>query len=84
MEIEFVPGRRCRSTRPITHPRGVLVRATEGTIRAARENLGRHLITVDFDSGEKLVLFAHEVEPVASESTPTFACRTTFADEDDA
>lgn len=83
MEIEFVPGRRCRSTRPITHPRGVLVRATEGTIRAARENLGRQLITVDFDSGEKLVLFAHEVEPVAAESKAAFECRTTFVDEND-
>lgn len=60
----FEPGLRCRSTRPITHRRGVLQRAAEGTIRATRENIGRQLITVDFDCGEKLVLFAHEIEPV--------------------
>ena len=65
---ELSPGRRCRSTRTIAHPRGVLVRATEGTIRTMRENLGRNLITVDFDSGEKLVLFAHEIEPIRGAS----------------
>jgi hypothetical protein len=64
MDFDFSPGRRCRSTRAITHQRGVLARAVEGTVLASRENLGRRLITVDFDSGEKLVLFAHEIEPL--------------------
>jgi hypothetical protein len=64
MNVELAPGHRCRSTRAITHQRGVLGRATEGTVRASRENLGRRLFTVDFDSGEKLVLFAHEIEPI--------------------
>jgi len=26
------------------------------------ENLGRELFTVDFDSGQRVVLFAHEIE----------------------
>ena len=30
-----------------------------------RENLGRELFTVNFDSGEKLILFAHEIETVS-------------------
>jgi len=29
-----------------------------------RENLGRELFTVHFDSGQKLILFTHEIEPV--------------------
>jgi hypothetical protein len=63
-DLSFVPGLRCRATRTITHQRGVVNRSAEGTVRSARENIGRQLITVDFDSGEKLVLFAHEIEPL--------------------
>jgi hypothetical protein len=64
MELPLSPGARCRSTRPITHARGILSRASEGTIHSLRENIGRSLVTVEFDSGERLVVFAHEVEPV--------------------
>src|SRR4051812_9436848 len=32
-----------------------------------RENLGRELFTVDFDSGQKVILFAHEIEPVSDD-----------------
>jgi len=64
MEPSFSPGLRCRATRNITHKGGVLNRAAEGTVRSTRENIGRQLITVDFDCGEKLVLFEHEIEPV--------------------
>jgi len=34
---------------------------------SARENLGRELFTVDFDSGQKLILFAHEIELVSDD-----------------
>jgi len=27
-----------------------------------RENVGRELFTVDFDTGQRLILFAHEIE----------------------
>ena len=64
MDAESAPGRRCRSTRPIAHARGVLERASEGTIRSSRDNLGRRLIAVDFDCGEKLIVFSHEIEPL--------------------
>jgi len=64
METDTITGLRCRASRPITHPRGILRRAAEGTVLSSRENMGRMLITVDFDSGEKLVLFPHEVELV--------------------
>lgn len=30
-----------------------------------RDNIGRRLVTVEFDSGEKLILFPHEIEPIA-------------------
>ena len=64
MDPSFVPGLRCRATRTITHKRGILNRSAEGTVRSTRENIGRQLVTVDFDCGEKLVLFAHEIEPL--------------------
>jgi hypothetical protein len=62
MDIELSAGLRCRARKPITHPRGIVRRAAEGTVLSARENIGRKLVTVDFDSGEKLVLFPHEIE----------------------
>lgn len=62
MHPSFFPGLRCRATRAITHRRGIVHRSAEGTVRATRENLGRKLITVDFDNGEKLLLFEHEIE----------------------
>jgi hypothetical protein len=37
-------------------------------VLVTRENIGRQLVTVGFDSGEKLVLFAHEIEPVGDGS----------------
>jgi len=47
--------------------RGALRRATAGTLVSQRETLGRELFTVTFDSGQKLILFAHEIEPVSDE-----------------
>jgi hypothetical protein len=67
MNIEPAPGSRCRSTRTIAHPRGILPRAAEGTVLSTRENLGRRLYTVDFGSGAKLILFEHEIEIVDDE-----------------
>jgi hypothetical protein len=64
MDASFTPGGRCRSNRPISHHRGVLERHASGTILSTRENIGRELVTVGFDSGERLVVFAHELEPV--------------------
>ena len=60
--MSFVPGTRCRSTRTIVHAGGIIRRATTGTVISERENLGRKIFTVDFDSGQKVILFAHEIE----------------------
>ena len=62
--MSLVPGTRCRSTRPIAFPGGIVRRATPGTLVSERENLGRQLFTVDFDGGQRVILFAHEIELV--------------------
>ena len=63
----LVPGARCRSSRSIVVPGGIVRRASQGTLVAKRENLGRELFTVDFDTGQKLILFAHEIELVSDD-----------------
>ena len=65
--MSFIPGTRCRSTRTIVYPGGVVRRATPGIVISERENLGRQLFTVDFDGGQKLILFAHEIEAPSDE-----------------
>lgn len=65
--MSLVPGMRCRSTHSIVYAGGIVRRATPGTLVSLRENLGRELFTVDFDSGQKLILFAHEIEAVSEE-----------------
>ena len=65
MDIPLEPGSRCRATRPIAHARGIIVRSSQGTVCSSRDNIGRRLFTVEFDSGERLVLFSHEIEPLA-------------------
>ena len=60
--MSLLPGTRCRSARSIVFPGGIVRRATPGTLVSQRENLGRELFTVDFDSGPRLILFAHEIE----------------------
>ena len=65
--MSLIPGTRCRSTRPIVYPGGMVRRAAAGTLVSSRENLGRSLLTVDFDGGQKLIVFAHEIEPTGEE-----------------
>ena len=62
--MSLIPGTRCRSARNVVFSGGVVRRATLGTLVSQRENLGRELFTVRFDSGQKLILFTHEIEPV--------------------
>ena len=63
--MSLVPGTRCRSARTIIFLGGIVRRATPGTLVSQRENLGRELFTVNFDSGQKVILFAHEIELVS-------------------
>ena len=65
--MALVPGTRCRSARTIVFLGGIVRRATPATLVSQRENLGRELFTVNFDSGEKLILFAHEIEPLSED-----------------
>jgi len=60
--MSIIPGTRCRSTRAIVFPGGIVRRSTPGRLVSQRENLGRELFTVEFDSGQKVILFAHEIE----------------------
>ena len=47
-------------------------RATPGTLVSRRENLGHELFPVDFDSGQKVNHFAHEIEVLcATNSRPS-------------
>ena len=57
-----IPEMRCRATRTIVFPGGIVRRATPGTLISQRRNLGRDLFTVEFDSGQRVILFAHEIE----------------------
>ncbi|MBI3770519.1 MAG: hypothetical protein HY271_18770 [Deltaproteobacteria bacterium] len=60
-------GSRCRAIRQVHYPGGALHRFTLGTIRYAMENLGRHLVTVDWDTGQATVVFPHDIELVESD-----------------
>jgi len=65
--MSFTPGMRCRSARTIVIRRGNRsVAPRSGLLVSQRENLGRTLFTVDFDTGQRLILFAHEIEPIAA------------------
>lgn len=78
--MSLIPGTRCRSVRNIIFRGGIVRRATPGTLVSRRENLGRQLFTVKFDSGENLILFAHEIEPVNEISRRSGPSRSSLGD----
>jgi hypothetical protein len=51
------------------HHAGLIPRASTGTVRREMENLGRHLLHIDLDSGRSLILLAGDVaiEPDAAD-----------------
>jgi hypothetical protein len=53
-------GLRCRATREIRTCQGVIRRLTGGVIQYDMENLGRHLIRVQWDCG--MIDYAYPVE----------------------
>jgi len=55
-------GMRCRATREIRTHEGLIRRFTEGTIEAVIDNLGRQLISVEWDSGITTYVFFNEIE----------------------
>ena len=58
-------GARCRATRPVRSPRGLIKKSTEGTIQYGIENCGRHLISVQWDEGVTDYVFPSEIEIIA-------------------
>ena len=55
-------GMRCHTTKEIRTHGGLIRRFTEGTIQAVIDNLGRELISVEWDSGVSTYVFINEIE----------------------
>jgi hypothetical protein len=55
-------GMRCRTTKLIRTHGGLISRFTEGTIQGVIDNLGRQLISVEWDSGVTTYVFFNEIE----------------------
>ena len=55
-------GMRCRTTKELRTHRGLISRFTEGTIQGVIDNLGRQLISVEWDSGVTTYVFINEIE----------------------
>ena len=60
-------GMRCRATTAVRTHRGLIKRSTEGIIQHDIENVGRHLISVEWDGGITDYVFPFEIEIVAEE-----------------
>ena len=55
-------GLKCRAVRDIRDYQGVVSVSAEGTIEYEVENLGRHLINVQWDNGVRLNVLADDIE----------------------
>jgi hypothetical protein len=62
-------GTRCRIVRQLPHPGGAIERHSLGTIRYGLENLGRHLVLVDWDTGKATMVFPEDIEIYAEAAT---------------
>jgi hypothetical protein len=60
-------GMRCRAMREVRGHQGLIRRSTEGTIRHHMDNLGRHLISVQWDGGITQYVFPSEIEIITRE-----------------
>jgi hypothetical protein len=60
---------RCRATKHIRSHQGLITRHTEGVIQYRIENLGRDLVSVQWDNGVVEYVYPSEIEilPVLSE-----------------
>jgi len=63
-----IKGMRCRAMREVRSHRGLIKRSTEGTIQHYIENLGRELISVQWDVGITDYAFPAEIEIISEES----------------
>jgi len=60
-------GMRCRATREVRSRQGLIRRSTEGTVQHDIDNFGRHLISVQWDSGVTDYVFPSEIEIIDDE-----------------
>jgi hypothetical protein len=60
-------GKRCRTTTVVRSHRGVIKRSTEGTVVYDMDNLGRRLISVQWDIGGTDYVFSSEIEIISEE-----------------
>ncbi len=63
-------GMRCRATKEIRSHRGLVRRYSEGLIQYNMDNLGRHLISVQWDNGVIDYVYPAEIEIVGQEEEP--------------
>jgi hypothetical protein len=62
-------GARCRATRVVRSHRGLIARSSQGVIQHDIDNLGRRLISVQWDAGITDYVFPSEIEIIADEIT---------------
>jgi hypothetical protein len=60
-------GKRCRTTTVVRSHRGLIKRSTEGTVKYDMDNLGRRLISVQWDIGGTDYVFPCEIEIIGEE-----------------
>lgn len=67
-------GMRCRATREIRTTQGLIRRYSEGVIQYDMENLGRHLIRVQWDSGVVDYAYPPELEIFGQDKNSAIGC----------
>jgi hypothetical protein len=65
-------GTRCRATKEIRSHQGLVRRYSEGIIQYNMDNLGRHLISVQWDNGLIDYVYALEIELLGQRDEPAF------------
>ena len=67
-----VTGMRCRATKEIRIHRGLIRRYSEGVIQYDIDNLGRHLISVQWDNGVIDYVYPLEIEILGQRDEAAF------------
>ena len=65
-------GMRCRTTKEIRSHQGLVRRYSEGIIQYNMDNLGRHLISVQWDNGVIDYVYPLEIELLGQRDEPAF------------
>ena len=68
-------GTRCRATKGIRSYQGLVRQYSEGTIQYNINNLGRHLISVQWDNGVIDYVYPLEIEILGRGDEPAFNVR---------